>query len=280
MYALLRLTDLDFCKRVVHIRGENVEKVILPKDAICVHDVVTSLSNEDHKCSKYFYFILRCSEGDMISFNDEYYKMLTNKPVETIVYYIEDMCKILVNQGKKFPKKLENLLKEVIPSVFKKMSECNGLCSRKELFQEHLSLILKNLGKSLYDYVSQDGIDEYIHSLIIRHQFKIIEEFVAKEKVKISNENIKALEKAKKDLKETIEIAKKCLNEAIGESSIDVALTEIFENDLVMEGTPCGRIIIHLSYDRAVKLIMDNKIKGLDETMIDITEECMDILTR
>ena len=90
----------------------------------------------------------------------------------------------------------------------------------------------------------------------------------------IGPETSEAIEKSKKEVQETIEIAKKLLSEKCYKD-IKYTVGYIPFVSVYAEDTPCGKIGVHvnLEYEFSVSLAMDNN-RGYTTCQLGITKEC------
>ena len=134
--------------------------------------------------------------------------------------------------------------------------------------------ILKYLGKTANDFVNQEKIDSFFKEMCRIHDVWQISRILPSEVITISNDISQEIEKSKKEVQETIEIAKKLIAEKSYED-IKYTVGYIPFVSVYADDTPCGKIGVHinLEYEFSVTLAMDNNC-GYTTCRLGITEEC------
>ena len=265
MYTLYQTFENIVAAGISHTRsnGELV-KVLKKEDA----DFVWHVVKENSIAGDHYFFILEYEKGDIITIENymgkSWYMVLGNindNDLMNITYHLNLFCETWVQQGKAWPKELHNLLKNLLPLVFKYMSNSTLQVNRRLYFEKY-SWILERMGKSINQYVKRCIIDEYAASMIECYELAAVEALLKEKGVKICDENVLDFTRAKRDLHETIEIAKKLVVDKNFDST---------------EKTPCGKIGVQITLRHGFNVML--YLNGMDDsmkTMIDITDECQE----
>ena len=190
--------------------------------------------------------------------------------------YAKELCENLIHQKKPLPNKLEYLLADYLPAFFS--YSCIFADNRSdgtEIWQS-FEWILEHISKKANDFVEQELIDNLLKNMCHIHAVDLIAMILPSPALLVSPEVLEEVEKSKKEVQKTIDIAKKIISEkgykdvkdTVGETSVVRAYPD--------EVTPCGKIGIFINLDGySVTLLMYNNHKYL-AYQLDITNECME----
>lgn len=276
MFTLLRVSKARANKGIYHTRrnGDLVQK--LTKDnATLVYEVTDEHS--DYFGEKYAFFIIECDEFDYLECGNSS-KSVTNCRSEQEIYYdavyVSQMCEQLIKQQRPLPDKLENLLSEYLPRFFSKVIQWEAKECDSAATWQYYEWILKYLGKTANDFVKQTIIDNFFKELCSIHDVYQISRILPSEVITISNGIPEAIEESKKEVQETIEIAKKL----IAENNFEDIVGYMTVVSMYAKDTPCGNIGVHIhrvnrEHDLSVILAMDNNCAHTT-CKLRITDEC------
>lgn len=291
MYTLVAIQEELASNSITQVRKDGfLVRRLLKENAIFAKKIYKKTCREQY-C---FYFLLDYEEGDYLCFEVfsvlcgryTYTIELNNEYIQNVSNDISNMCKGIIEVDSKFPKNFEKLLKEVLPIVFKKMTEGNSQEAR--IFERNYSWILKHMNKNICDYVSEEEINAYIAEMIARHELALVKQFTNNQGFKMSEKNELALKKAKSKIAEVIRTAKKVFLSKY-QSGIIMQKDEIVPNDpnekqvfIVYVGyTSCGHTWLKIEYlleNWSVFLCINNSVNLIADVKLNISKSCKDII--
>lgn len=270
MFTLLKVSKAQANNGIYHTRenGDFVQE-FFTKDA----DLVCAVT----KSGSYAFFIIECEEGDKLSYGRTLQTIANCRSEEEIYYdavYVSEMCTELLKQEKPLPSKFENLLADYLPRFFSEVIWYKSNEFNSVTIWGYYEWILEYMGKKANDFVLQSKIDCFFEKMCSVHDAWQISRILPSDVLSISPETSETIERSKKELRETIEIAKKLLSK---KSYKDIEYT-VGKNPYVFvyaKNTPCGniRVYVSLEYKFSVSLIMDNN-HPYKLSRTDITGEC------
>ncbi len=275
MFTLLRVSKARANKGIYHTRqnGDFVQE-LFKKDADLVYEVI---EHNNYFGEKYAFFIIECEEFDTLKCGKTTQIVKNYRSEHEIFYdavYVSEMCEQLIKQERPLPSKLENLLSDYLPRFFSGVIQWESKGYDSAATWRYYEWILKYLGKTANDFVNQEKIDSFFKEMCRIHDVWQISRILPSEVITISNDISQAIEKSKKEVQETIEIAKKLIAEKSYED-IKYTVGYIPFVSVYADDTPCGKIGVHinLEYEFSVTLAMDNNC-GYTTCRLGITEEC------
>lgn len=275
IFTLLRVSKARANKGIYHTRqnGDFVQE-LFKKDADLVYEVT---EHNNRFGEKYAFFIIECEEFDNLRCGKTSQTVTTHRSENEIFYdavYVSEMCEELLKQERPLPSKLENLLSDYLPRFFSRVIQWESKGYDSAATWSYYEWILEHMGKKANDYVQQSTIDSFFKEMCCIHDVWQISRILPSKALSISPETSEAIEKSKKEVQETIEIAKKLLSEKCYKD-IKYTVGYIPFVSVYAEDTPCGKIGVHvnLEYEFSVSLAMDNN-RGYTTCRLGITKEC------
>ena len=284
MYTLYNASGEMLRNGVYHIRanGEIVRK--LKEEDADYSNQVARVRRKDN--DGYYFFIIEYEQGDSIKLENflskEWYMelQLGINDIGVIAMVIKNMFPRFLRENKPVPQKVYNLLREVMPKLFKEAYYASSQENRT-LFFTHFSQEISYLGKTLNDYVEQSDIDKYASYMIKCYDLCVVEMLLKEKGVKISEQNVLAYKVAKERLAETIEIVKEKIKTR---SFTDIGFREraIFPFiTIYIENTPCGNVTVFITpignsgYFHFIDISLHVENESLPmSTKIEILTEC------
>ena len=280
MYTLYHTVGNMLDRGIYHTRsnGELVRQ-LTKENADFVHVINRKTGKDSH-----YFFIFEYEKGDIIEIEGtdgkKWYTTLNginSNDISSWHYYLNCICRRLVVQKKPLPANLDNLFKELLPSLITHMKYAQDYKNRR-LYIDEYSWMVKFLGKKLADYVNEEDINSYLLVLVLGYDLKTFEDYMNSKEVKIRKDLMAKYENAKKNVAETIEIAKNLIEERKFKTVEFDEFAAFPDLTILAHDTPCGNAWIHISYSSwkglSVKLTLEmEKLKFWPNT-IDITEEC------
>lgn len=190
--------------------------------------------------------------------------------------YVHEMCEELIKRGNPLPSSnLDNLLSDYLPNFFSTIIQWESGYDSAATWK-HYEWILEHMGKKANDYVQQSAIDSFFKEMCCIHDTWQLSRILPSKVLSISPETLEAIEKSKKEVQETIEIAKKLLSEKCYKD-IKYTVGNIPSVSVYADDTPCGKIGVHvnLEYEFSVSLAMENN-RGYT-CQLEITKECKEL---
>lgn len=275
MFTLLRVSKAQANKGIYHTRqnGDFVQE-LFKKDADLVYEVT---EHNNYFGKKYAFFIIECEEFDTLKYGKMAQTIITHRSEHEIFYdavYVSEMCEQLIKQERPLPSKLENLLSDYLSRFFSRIIQWESKGYDSAATWHCYEWILKYLGKTANNFVNQEKIDSFFEEMCRIHDVCQLSRILPSEVIAISDDISVAIEKSKKEVQETIEIAKKLIAEKICK---DIKYTSGYIPfvSVYAEDTPCGKIGVHitLKYKFSVILAMDNNC-AYTTCCLSITNEC------
>ncbi len=270
MFTLLRVSKARANKGIYHTRknGDFVQE-LFKKNAVLVYEVT---ERNNHFGEKYAFFIIECEESDNLRCGKTS-QTVTNYRSEKEIYYdavyVSEMCEELLKQEKPLPSNLENLLSDYLPRFFSKVIQWESKGFDSAATWSYYEWILEHIGKKANDFVQQSAIDSFFKEMCCIHDVWQISRILPSKVLSISPVISEAIEKSKKEVQKTIEIAKRLI--------ADKSYKNVKHGGISVyaEDTPCGKIGVHvnLKYEFSVILAMDNN-RDHTTCRLGITKEC------
>lgn len=226
---------------------------------------------------------------------------------------LEEVCNLLIEQGKPIPKSIDSFLKLSVPALFSKVIKADinqydeGWLHRRmfsSLFDENAPYpwrihffdstailqshanALDNLGKTALDYVSQKTIDDFLLELIREYQFEQYICFAQCPYIKVSEKVTQAYVEAYNRYTATLVLAIGSLRKYYVSDEVPSivrpfvrAIRGYSDNIptmlLYLKDTPCGSVQIDTSNFK-VTLSVYNGTGSYPTARFDMTDSCVD----
>ncbi len=275
MFTLLRVPKAWANKGLYHTRqnGDFVQE-LFRRDADLVYEVT-----EHNNCfwQKWAFFIIECENFDNIRCGEASQTITDYRDDDEIHYdavYVSEMCEVLLKQEKPLPSKLENLLSDYLPRFFSRVIQWESKGYDSAATWRYYEWILKHIGKKANDFAQQSTIDNFFKEMCDIHDVWQISRMLPSEALLVSPEILENVEKSKKEVEETIEIAKELISKKSRED-IKYTVGGIPMVSCYAKNTPCGDIGVHinLEYEFFVKMVMGNN-RSYTSCRLDISKEC------
>lgn len=275
MFTLLRVSKACANKGIYHTRqnGDFVQE-LFKKDAVLVYEVT---EHNNRFGEKYAFFIIECEKFDNLRCGKTSQTVTNNRSEHEIFYdavYVSEMCEELLKQDKPLPSNLEKLLSDYLSRFFSRIIQWESKGYDSAATWHYYEWILEHIGKKANYFVPSSVIDNFFKEMCSVHDVWQISRILPSKALSVSTEVSEAIEKSKKEVQETIEIAKKLLSEKCYKD-IKYTVGGIPFVSVYAEDTPCGKIGVHvnLEYEFSVRLAMDNN-RGYTTCWLGITKEC------
>lgn len=225
---------------------------------------------------------------------------------------LEEVCELLIKQGKAIPKRINDFLKLSIPALFSKVIKVDirqynenwrkrrmhsSLIDEAALYSWHIhsfdstailqshTIALNELKKTFLDYVSQETIDNFLLELIREYQFEQYTCFTQCPYIKVSEKVTQAYAEAYSRYTSTLVLAighlkQKCSSgvrlNMVKCSGYDVCDSSRSIMSVYESNTPCGSIQISIDSNCMVTLSLYNGTGSYPTARFDITDSCTD----